>query len=151
MLRLVTNRKLFAMKKCKFISLPYKRFDMVLKYEGGISQDISNIIKFVDESDISTNGMVVSKFNNEEIEVTKISEGAKTVAYVMFCYKKKYVSEVINITSCGPNAIKYILENYADSNLELYLGHYDIPRDVECRIRFNERKIKNTNQIYEDD
>lgn len=149
MLSIITNKDLFDIKKHKFISLPYKRFDIVLKYEGGISQDIAKIIKDIDECDISTNGMVISKFNKEEIETFRISEGAKTVAYVMFCYKKKFIKEIINITSCGPNAIKYIIENFAESNLELYLGHFDIPNNIECKIKFNERFISNTSQVFE--
>ena len=150
MLSITTNKELLGMTKYKFISLPYKRFDMVLKFEGGISQDIAKIIKTVDECDISTNGMLISKFNGNEIEVTKISEGAKTVAYVMFCYKKKFVKEAINITSCGPNAIKYIIENFSESDLELYLGHYDLPDNVECKIKFNGKVICNTNQMFKE-
>lgn len=146
MLKIITNIDLIQDKK--MMTLPYKMFNSVLKLEGGISERISDIIYKIDNCKLTENGMVISKFTHVPIEITHISDGAKTVAYVMECCKMGYVEEIINITSCGPNAIKYILENFSNYNLTLYLGHFDIPENISCNIEFNHKKISNTSEAF---
>ena len=69
---------------------------------------------------------------------------------VNWCYSikvEKYKDEIINITGCGENAIEYILKNYKDYNLKLFLGHYEIPLGVESKFKLNGKEYSNTNEV----
>mgnify|MGYP003305380188 CR=1 FL=1 len=121
---------------------------IIISYENGISDGIKDIIYKIEECNIDENGNIESKFTNTPISIHMLSEGSKTAIYVYYRTKVPNKKEIINITSCGPNAIKYILENYEAFNLILYLGHFQIPTDVKCNIEFNGTIIKNTSDIF---
>jgi len=143
------DKKLEEEKEYRFIRLPFKRYETVIAYEGGISKEIKNIIETIEECSVDKDGNVESKFTHTPIGLDKLSEGSKTVIYVYYRTKVEKEKEIINITDCGPNAIEYILKNYQNSNLTLYLGHLELPKDVVCRFQINGETVNSTNEIFE--
>lgn len=133
----------------KYIRFPYKRYETVIAYEGGISKEVANIINSIEECALDTDGNMKSKFTNTPISLDRLSEGSKTVIYVYYRTILEKVNEIINITDCGPNAIEYILKNYSDKNLTLYLGHLEFPFDIKCTFKINNIIVKNINEIFE--
>lgn len=131
-----------------YIELPYKRFNTVIAYEDGISPSVKNIINTVEECKIE-NGNLISKFTHTAIELGKLSEGCKTVIYIYF--RARLVpnqKEIIDITLCGPNAIEYILNQYNDAELTLYLGHWELPKNIKTEFKMNTEIIKNSSDIF---
>lgn len=133
----------------KYVMLPYKRYETVIAKEGTLTSEIIKIITEVENCRIDSNGNVESKFTNTPISLDSISEGAKTTIYVYYRTKVVNNHEIINITSCGPNAIRYILENYNDSSLVLFLGHLEIPRDVENAFMINGEIVNGVKDFFE--
>lgn len=133
----------------KYVRLPFKRYETVIAYEGGISKNIEDIIHFIEECDFDNDKRLISKFTNTPIGLESLSEGCKTTIYVYYRTKKINKNEIINITDCGPNAIEYILNNFNDSDLTLYLGHLEIPDDVKCTFKLNGKVMNNTSEIFE--
>lgn len=132
----------------KYIRTPFKRYETVIAYEGGISEEIKDIIVNIDECMLDGNGVLYSKFTKTPIGIDKLSDGSKTTIYVYFRTKVPNENEIINITECGSNAIEYILKNYNDSDLTLYLGHLEFPMDLECTFKVNNNLVVNTNDIF---
>lgn len=133
----------------RFIRLPFQRYNTVIASERGISKGIENIINVIEECTVNKAGDIKSKFTDTYIGLDKLSDGSKTVIYVYYRTKVVNKNEIINITECGPNAIEYILKNYSNSDLTLYLGHLEIPRNLECTFKINGDIINNTNEIFE--
>ncbi len=153
MINIITKRDLLMQmlntnKSVKYIKLPFKRYETVIAYEGGISKEIANIIKTIDGCEIVDEG-INSKFTKTPISLDKLSEGSKTVIYVYYRTKVVNKSEIINITDCGSNAIEYILKNYANKDLTLYLGHLEFPEGIDCKFSINNSIVNNTNEIFE--
>mgnify|MGYP003300805448 CR=1 FL=1 len=132
-----------------FTRTPYKKYETVIAKEGRLSEEITKIIKDVENCHLDNNGNVISKFTNTPISLNSISEGSKTIIYVYFRTKLPQINEIINITSCGPNAIEYILKNYNHYNLTLYLGHLEFPNDLIVDFKLNNTLIHSTNDIFE--
>lgn len=136
-------------KKLKFVKLPFKRYETVLNYEGGISKEVLDIITIIEESKIDSDGNLESKFSNTPISLNELSDGSKTVMYIYYRTKVRNENEIINITECGPNAIEYILKKYSDADLNLYLEHLEFPANVNCNFKINNNIVSNTNEIFE--
>lgn len=132
----------------KYIRTPFKRYETVIAYEGGISEDIKDIIVNIDECALDDNGVIYSKFTKTPIGMDKLSNGCKTTIYVYFRTKVLNENEIINITECGSNAIEYILKKYNDSDLTLYLGHLEFPMGLRCTFKVNGNLIMNTDDIF---
>ena len=134
----------------KFIRLPYKRYETVIAYAGGINTDIEKIIASIEQcvADKESNNFQ-SKFTNTPLGLDSLSEGSKTAIYVYYRTKIVNKYEIINITSCGPNAIEYILKNYSDAELTLFLGHLEFPKNINVQFKLNGVIINNTNEIFE--
>lgn len=133
----------------KYVMLPYKRYETVIAKEGKLTPEITKIIHEVENCKIDDNGNVESKFTNTPISLDSISEGAKTTIYVYYRTKVINGHEIINITSCGPNAIRYILENYNDSSLVLFLGHLEMPKDVEKPFMINGEIVNGVKELFD--
>lgn len=132
----------------KYIKTPYKKVNTVIAYEKGISENIKHIINSVEICEVHE-GNLISKFTNTPIELDKLSDGCKTVIYVYFrAILVQNNKEIIDITGCGANAIAYILRNYSDKNLMLYLGHWEIPKNIKVAFYMNDECIKNTNELF---
>lgn len=154
MINLITNKDfldklLTGNNNLKFIRLPYKRYETVIAYTGGINADIEKIINDIEQCDADrdTNNFQ-SKFTNTPLGLDSLSEGSKTTIYVYYRTKVTNNSEIINITSCGPNAIEYILKNYSEADLTLFLGHFEIPRNLKCKFKLNGEVINSTDDIF---
>lgn len=105
-------------------------------------------IEKVEQCNIDTNGNLISKFTNTPLSISKMSDGCKTIIYIAYTIKKSNNSrELINITECGANAIKYILENFKDNELYLYLGHWQIPKNININFEFNSIKFSTTTDL----
>lgn len=135
-------------KSLRYVKFPYKRCETVIAYEGGISSEIVNIVNSIDECKLDAEGNIESKFTNTAISLDKLSDGSKTVIYVYYRTIVEKSNEIINITDCGPNAIEYILKNYSDKNLILYLGHLELPMNIKCKFKINNDIVENTNEIF---
>lgn len=132
----------------KYIIAPYSRFNTVIAYENKISDAVRNMALDIDGCKIADNNLI-SKFTHTPIELNKLSDGCKTAIYVYFrALVIPNNKEIINIAECGANAIKYILEHFGNSDVVLYLNHWEIPGDVEMVFRLNEDTIiNNTNEL----
>ncbi len=141
MINILKNREILQKRinnGYKYVECPFKRLNTVISYEGTISDNIRVIVKEIEECEIEDNNLI-SKFTGAPIELNKLSDGCKTAIYVYFrAILKPNKHEIINITECGPNAIKYILENYRDRQLNLYLGHWEVSTDTMADIVIDE-------------
>lgn len=152
MINIIKSNKLLKNKidnGYKYISQPFKKFSTIIAYEDGISKEIEQIISEVDSCKIS--GMnIISKFTDTPIELGKVSDGCKTVVYVYFCTSLLASdNEIIDITECGPNAIRYILEHYGNKDATLYLSHSEFPDDVNVSFYINDTiKINSTMELF---
>lgn len=137
-----------TIKDKKFIDFPYDKLEAILAIENGFKGYMLDAIKEVEQCDIDMNGNLISKFTNTPLSISKMSDGCKTIIYVAYTIEKNINSkELINITECGANAIKYILENFKDSDLYLYLEHWQIPKNVKVKFKFNDVQYSNTNDL----
>jgi 2-hydroxy-3-keto-5-methylthiopentenyl-1-phosphate phosphatase len=152
MIRIITKKEVIQellQKGYKIIKRPYDRYDTVIANEGGISKEIEDIIKSVDECRVDENKNIVSKFTETPLDMSRLSDGSKTVIYVYFrAIVNKNKNEIISISSCGPNAIKYILEHFNDQDITLYLNHWQFPDSIEQEFKLDDEIIHNTNEIY---
>ena len=155
MLNLIINKDILDNRlkdgNLRYIKSPYDRFSSVVLYENGISEGLKHIISNIENCEVNEAGDIKSKFTGRFIGQDKISDGCKTAAYVYYRTKVLNKDEIINITDCGPNAIEYIIKEYSEYDIVLYLGHLEIPINLECRIKINndEEPIVNTDQIFQ--
>ncbi len=150
MITIINDLSILKNRDLRYVKTPYKRIDTVIAYEKNkyLSDNIKDIIRGVDSCN-TEGGNLISKFTNTPIQLGKLSDGCKTVIYVYF--RARLVpnsNELIDITSCGPNAIEYILKNYSDTDLKLYLNHWEFPKDVKAKFIFNKEIIENTNELF---
>lgn len=152
MLEIITSKyeyKIEELKgKCNYIKYPETYLEEIIFKENGISDELKEIIKVIENTDVTEAGDLISKFTYKPIGISNLSEGCKIVIYIYYSIKvEKYKNEIINITGCGENAIEYILKNYKDYNLKLFLGHYEIPLGVESKFKLNGKEYSNTNDV----
>lgn len=132
----------------KFVDFPYDKLETILAIENGFKGYMLDVIKKVEQCSIDSNGNLISKFTNTPLSISKMSDGCKTIIYIAYAVEKSENSkELINITECGPNAIKYIFEKFKDYDLYLYLEHWQIPRDVDVNFMFNDIEYSNTSVL----
>lgn len=137
-----------TVKDKKFIDYPYDKIEVILAIENGFKEYMLDAIKEVEQCNVDINGNLISKFTNTPISISKMSDGCKTIIYVAYTIEKNINSkELINITECGESAIKYILEKFKDSDLYLYLDHWQIPKNVNVKFKFNDIDYSNTNEL----
>ncbi|MBQ2237918.1 MAG: hypothetical protein II321_00585 [Lachnospiraceae bacterium] len=132
----------------KFIDFPYDKLEAILAIENGFKEYMLDAVKEVEQCNIDSNGNLISKFTNTPLSISKMSDGCKTIIYIAYAVEKSENSkELINITACGPNAIKYIFKKFKDCNLYLYLEHWQIPRDIPVNFKFNDVEYSNTSVL----
>ena len=132
----------------KFIDFPYDKLETILAIENGFKEYMLNAVKEVEQCNIDDNGNLISKFTNTPLSISKMSDGCKTIIYIAYKVDKNQSSnELINITECGPNAIKYILENFKNCDLYLFLDHWQIPKNIDIKFKFNDVEYVNTNDL----
>lgn len=99
--------------------------------------EIERIIRDVEKCEPVSQGIFKSKFNGMILGYDALSSGSKTIIGLFDLIKNDEVSDkIIDITDCGFNAIKYILNNYGSYNLNLYLGHTNVSVDDKFKDRF---------------
>lgn len=147
MITIINDKKYLPASCTKIILTPYERFDTIISITG-LTDEIKKIIAEIDSCKTDSGNNLISKFTLTAVDISNVSDGCKTVVAIWYNLLRKNNSEVLNITSCGPNAIKYIFEHYQNENLCLYLNHYDLPQNINCRFLFNNVMLTNTNDIF---
>lgn len=147
LIEIINDKKFITESSKKIIKTPYGRFDTIISITG-LVEEIKQIIFEIDACNFDTENNLISKFTQTPIEISNVSDGCKTVVAIWYNIKRNNKTEIINITSCGANAIKYILEHYKEEELQLYLQHYEIPRNIDCTFRYNGEVMNNTNDIF---
>lgn len=86
------------------------------------------IIKEIDDVELTEDFMIVSKFTNGLLDLSKLSTGCKTVLNIVFNTDK-----IFNISECGVNALSII---YSKSIGNAYANYIVTPlRDISCDIK----------------
>ena len=152
MINILINRDLLkdliTTKGYTYVEFPFRRYETVIAFKG-ITNEIKNIINTIDGCVLDETNNVISKFTNTPISMDSISDGAKTAIYVYFRTQVFSEREIIDITNCGPNAIEYILKNYSEADLTLFLGHLEIPQGISCKFKLNDSLMHTTSEIFQ--
>ena len=125
-----------------YMESPYEIFGSVLDALGkdGYAEEVRRVIHEVEGCELVCDSNVTqfrSKFDGTPLGLTYLSTGSQVVLCIYYMIKNGYTEDrIINIVDCGKNAIEYILRHYSDSDLTLYLGHYDIGH-MECKFMLN--------------
>lgn len=89
--------------KCSLIEAEYiKEFGINSLYK--IQEDIA--IK-IDKCTVDSRNNIISPFTNAPIRVDQLSDGSRTAEFIYVYTQLGNTVEIICITSCGPNALKY--------------------------------------------
>ena len=88
-------------------------------------------------------------FTNAPIRVDQLSDGSRTAEFIYVYTQLGNTDEIIDITSCGPNALKYIFEKYKECSLNVLLTHLEIPKDIIFDFEYNGYLLHNTSEIFE--
>lgn len=152
MIEIITSKYEYKIAEVKdkytYIKFPEDYLEDIIYKEGGISEQLKEIIRIIENTEVTEAGDLISKFTNKPIGISYLSEGSKIVIYIYYSIKTgRYKKEIIDITGCGENAIEYILRNYENYNLKLFLGHYEIPLNIKCRFKMNSKWYNNTSEI----
>ena len=92
-----------------------------------------NIIKGIDEVELTKDFKIVSKFNGKVVSLDKLSTGCKTALNIMFNPSKTFLIE-----ECGMNALTTIYRNSIGNASTRYLiGPFFNEMDVDILIVFN--------------
>lgn len=99
--------------------------------------EIEKIIREVEGGEPISEGMFKSKFNESPLGYDALSSGSKVIIGIYNLIKTdRFQDKVIDITDCGFNAIRYIIDNYSDYDLTLYLGHMNLSPDFTAKEAF---------------
>ncbi|MCM1222064.1 MAG: DUF4869 domain-containing protein [Lachnospiraceae bacterium] len=140
-------------KHLKYIDCPWSIFNIVSSalYTNGDAQEVTNIIQQVEGCELINSENFKSKFNGVPLKISSLSTGSQVILCLYYLIKNNQIQDkVINITDCGNNAIKYILQHYNKYNITLYLGHYEIYGDIECNYLLNGKPVDHLYAIGED-
>ena len=131
--------------KCSLIEAEYiKEFGINSLYK--IQEDIA--IK-IDKCTVDSRHNIISPFTNAPIRVDQLSDGSRTAEFIYVYTQLGNTDEIIDITSCGPNALKYIFEKYKECSLNVLLTHLEIPKDIIFDFEYNGYLLHNTSEIFE--
>jgi hypothetical protein len=137
-----------CIKDKKIIEFPYDKFETILAIEGGFKGYMLDAIREVEQCDIDMNGNLISKFTNTPLSISKMSDGCKTIIYIAYTIEKNInTKDMVNITVCGANAIKYILEKFENSDLYLFLDHWEISKNINVKFNFNDVEYSSTTDL----
>lgn len=140
-------------KHLQYVEYPWKLFDEVssLMYKSGESGELERVIADVEGcGTLPEQNMFLSKFNGMPLRLSSLSTGSQVVLCIYYLAKRNAVSDkVIDITDCGGNAIEYMLKNYNDFDLTMYLGHTELSSNEELTFKVNGEVKKGVYSIME--
>lgn len=127
-------------KHIKYMEFPWSIFNIVSSalYKYGENKEVCRVIQEVEGCGTINEKTFISKFNGVPLQLLSLSTGSQVILCIYYLIKlDKAKDKIIDITDCGSNAIKYILKYYGNYDLTLYLGHYELYKDMECNFLIN--------------
>ena len=121
------------------IKVPWADYFIKQKVTKYLDETDIKIVKAVEESNLLNSSTIYGKFSDMPIGIGDLSEGCKTLLCINHAIKTKQIEALIfNITSCGGNAINYLITEIAkDIDINSYCEHKDFgknKRDVKIKI-----------------
>lgn len=121
------------------IQFPWADYFVKQKVTKYLDETDVRIVKIVEESNLLNTSTIYGKFSDMPIGIGDLSEGCKTLLCINHAIKtKKNTDFIFNITSCGGNAINYlIIEMAKDILINAYCEHKDFgknKKDIEIKI-----------------
>lgn len=154
MLKIYSNRKKLIESGKEIWTAPYSDCDLIEK-EYNKKFDIESIYKLqrelavkIDNCTIDEQQRIISPFTGTNIRVDNLSDGSRTLEFLYVYAKLKRTDFVIDITSCGTNALEYMFRNYKDFDIELLLMHLEIPQEIQVDFEYDNQLFHNTSELF---
>lgn len=131
-----------------FLRTPSMFFDNQYIEEWLEKKRSKDIIKDVDDSSYILNGIVDSPVLGK-IPITEISGGAKTLILLDNCEE----DFIVNVTGCGDNCSKWLLEIAKDKDIEVgldYLMKFDFSNEDIIKVMNTENIHKDSKSLFEE-
>lgn len=121
------------------IKIPWADYFIKQKVTKYLDETDIKIVKMVEGSSLLNTSTIYGKFSDMPIGIGELSEGCKTLLCINHAIKTKNITELIfNITSCGGNAINYLITEMDKSvDIKVYCEHKDFgknKRDVKIKV-----------------
>lgn len=152
MLKIYSNRKKLIESGKEIWEAPYSDCDLIEK-EYNKKFDIESIYRLqrelavkIDNCTIDEQGRIISPFTG--IKTDNLSSGSRTLEFLYVYAKLKRTGFVIDITSCGTNALEYMFRNYKDFDIELLLTHLEIPQEIQVDFEYDNQLFHNTSELF---
>ena len=152
MLKIYSNRKKLIESGKEIWESPYSNCDLIEK-EYNKKFDIESIYKLqrelavkIDNCTIDKQGRIISPFTG--IKTDNLSSDSRTLEFLYVYAKLKRTDFVIDITSCGTNALEHMFRNYKDFDLELLLTHLEIPQEIQVDFEYDNQLFHNTSELF---
>lgn len=97
------------------------------------------IVEDIEQTSLLNNSTIQGKFSDMPIGVGELSEGCKTVLCINHAIKTGMVNKyVFNITSCGGNAVDYLVKILAkNTDIFVIIEHTDLGYFENCSVEVN--------------
>ena len=102
----------------------------------GLTEEDIDIVEGIDKSKVINPVTIQSKFDSRYVDLSRLSDGCKTILAIKDMIKTGGINDVIvDINSCGGNAISYLAENLAkEQEVNVCLNHCDFGNSKNCDI-----------------
>lgn len=102
----------------------------------------------IDNCTIDEQQRIISPFTDTDIKVDQLSDGSRTLEFIYVYAKLGRKGDVIDITSCGENALEFMFKNYKDFDVELLLTHLEIPQEIQVDFEYDNQMFHNTSELF---
>lgn len=136
------------------IEIPWADYFIRQKVTKYLDETDIQIVEAVEKSSLINNSTIYGKFSDMPIGIGELSGGCKTLLCINHAIKTKNIKELIfNITSCGGNAINYLIADMAKSvDINVYCEHKDFGKNrSDVKVKVGDRivtSIMDAKQVY---
>lgn len=133
-------------KDREIVKLPWLDYFEINKVTQYLDETDAKIVEDVEDTHLINNQTILSKFRNIPIDIGKLSEGCKTLLCINHAIKTNMIQNYIfNITSCGDNAIQYIVTTLAsDVDIYAYSYHGNLGYFNNVELKINDELFNNS-------
>lgn len=143
MLNIILNEQMY--KNRELVIVPwdtYFRENKITKY---FDTTDTKIVEAVENTSLINNETIGGKFSDMPIGIGCLSEGCKTLLCINHAIKFNLIDRyVFNITSCGGNAVTYLVKEMA-KNIDIYvcIEHGDLGLFENATVKIGDRLFDN--------
>ena len=125
MLNVLSNQ--VKVKDKEIINTPWDKYFRKFKITKYFDNSDIDIVRDVEKTTLINNDTIYGKFSDMPIGIGNMSEGCKTLLCINHAIKNGTVTNyVFNITSCGGNAVAYLITKMAsDKDIYVIMEHSD--------------------------